>query len=454
VIRLIHAVGHYHLVQGARIDPVNSVSTENAMCDQGVDFGSALLLQQLRSARDGIGGVRQIIDQDSSAILDVTDQHHSCVLAVGDLSRAPLLLKLEDSLRAFDCITNLVNQRKGHPQRVRNRSSPLSSSSIRTYNDSLLVVGDVVLNILPEHMAAVQIVDGYVKETLVLGVMQVHGDDMVCACAGEEVCNERTGLGDPLLVPGLALELGHFHGGFLFRDAVGQTIGHAVGQTVREGRVSRLDRLGRIVRLARVDCVASAEMVAVGVAGLGRAAVGAVALLVHLEASKLVLETVDSIRQTDALSLPRVRRLRQAIECIRALSGGLSWHPRKRCAALVVGNIALPRVREEGEHGGDTLSRSSAAGRDGDQKLHQVVVHLAAARLDDKDILAADALLDFNARLTDCELAQQNLRRRHAEIGADGVGKLRVRAPTQHDEVADHGDAVAGGGGLWEDSGR
>jgi len=75
-----------------------------------------------------------------------------------------------------------------------------------------------------------------------------------------------------------------------------------------------------------------------------------------------------------------------------------------------------------------------------------MVIDLAAAALDDEDIFPADALLDFNARLANCELAQQNLRGRNAEMVADGSRELRVRVPAEHDNVSDHDEGLDGCG--------
>lgn len=117
----------------------------------------------------------------------------------------------------------------------------------------------------------------------------------------------------------------------------------------------------------------------------------------------------------------------------------MAGHLGERGAGLVVGNVALARVREQRQHGSDALRGRGAAGRDGDQQLHQMVVHLPAARLDDKDILAADALSNLHARLADGKFAKQDVRRRYAQVVADGGSQLRVRVAAEHDEVANHG---------------
>ena len=99
-----------------------------------------------------------------------------------------------------------MDQRERHTQAVRNRSGPLRPAGIRTDDDRLLVVRDMVLDVLLQQRAPVEVVDGDVKEALVLRIVQIHGDDMVCPGAGEQVCYEGAGLGYPLLVAGAGLE--------------------------------------------------------------------------------------------------------------------------------------------------------------------------------------------------------------------------------------------------------
>lgn len=94
MIDLVHTVGHDHLVEGASVDALNGIAAQDTVSDQGVDLGGALLLQQFGGTRDGIGGVRQIVDQDCYPILNVTDQHHGGILTVCDLCGAAFLQKL------------------------------------------------------------------------------------------------------------------------------------------------------------------------------------------------------------------------------------------------------------------------------------------------------------------------------------------------------------------------
>ena len=86
-----------------------------------------------------------------------------------------------------------MDQREIHPQRVGDIGGSLRSSSVRRHDHTVLgsaVAGqDLVLDVLPEQVAAVEVVDGNVKEALILRVVQVHCDDVVGAGAGEKVCD-------------------------------------------------------------------------------------------------------------------------------------------------------------------------------------------------------------------------------------------------------------------------
>jgi hypothetical protein len=164
VLALIYSVGHNDLVQCASVDTVDGVAAQDAVGDERVHLRRAFLLQQLRRAGDGVGGVREIVDKDSGAVRDVSDQHHGRVLPVVDLCGA-----------AF-----FVNKGKRHAERIGNGSRTLGSASIRTDHDSLLVVGDVELDVFAEQVAAIQVVDGDVEEALVLwicsGSAYLHAD--------------------------------------------------------------------------------------------------------------------------------------------------------------------------------------------------------------------------------------------------------------------------------------
>jgi hypothetical protein len=119
--------------------------------------------------------------------------------------------------------------------------------------------------------------------------------------------------------------------------------------------------------------------------------------LVQLHPAERVVQVGRAIAEAGALGLPWMGRLRPRVErvcaCPRARAGGRLGEGR---ASLVVRDVGLARVGEEGQDGGDALRRGGAAGRDGDEKsgrlsgttykkstmgmglLHQVVVDCSA----------------------------------------------------------------------------
>ena len=66
-------------------------------------------------------------------------------------------------------------------------------------------------------------------------------------------------------------------------------------------------------------------------------------------------------------------------------------------AALVLFVHACVRVARD--DGGDAAGRGTLARGDEDEELHEVVVHVAAGRLQDKDVLVADRLGDLHVHL-------------------------------------------------------
>lgn len=307
--------------------------------------------------------------------------------------------------------TYLVDQCKRHAQRVRNCRGSLGSSSIRTDDDCLLKVGDRKLNVFSQEVAAVEVVDRNVEETLILRVVQIHGDDMICACAGEEICNQRASLRDPLLIARLGLEL--WRHGRSADDAISPMCAvHSV----------RLDRaLFRAIRLLRFK----------GISAFHRADdMGSVAFLGELETLQRPVKGCCPICE-GCTGVLRTRSRWHTVErvCARPTAGG-ARNFCKRCASLVVWDIALTGIREEREDGGDALRRSCPASGDADQlergqseegktadtethELHKVVVDLSSAALHDKNIFPTDRLSNLYPGLADSkfgELGESQLR--------------------------------------------
>jgi hypothetical protein len=61
VVCLINAIGHHNLVEGAGIDAVNSVTAQDSVCHQSIDFRCTFFFQEFGSAGDGIRRVSKIV---------------------------------------------------------------------------------------------------------------------------------------------------------------------------------------------------------------------------------------------------------------------------------------------------------------------------------------------------------------------------------------------------------
>jgi hypothetical protein len=179
---------------------------------------------------------------------------------------------------------------------------------------------------------------------MVVHTVQVHGNDMVCAGACEEVCNERAGLGNPLPVADLRLKGGGLCDGF-----------H--GAVCAIGTV-KVDRGARVARLGAADAISL------------DGARGCVGTLLELHATQLGLQRCGSAicSEASALGQAGAGRLGARLEAVGALARAGAGDLCERGARLVVGNVGLARVGEEGQDDGDALGRGRLAGRDGDEE--------------------------------------------------------------------------------------
>lgn len=89
---LINAVRHDNSVQCAGFDPLDRIAAEDAVCDEGIDLGGSLFLEQFRRAGDGVARVGHVVDEDGRAVGYVSDEHHGGILALVDLRWPALLL--------------------------------------------------------------------------------------------------------------------------------------------------------------------------------------------------------------------------------------------------------------------------------------------------------------------------------------------------------------------------
>lgn len=81
------------------------------------------------------------------------------------------------------------------------------------------------------------------------------------------------------------------------------------------------------------------------------------------------------------------------------------------------GHVLLvhPRIREAGNNGGNSARRRSLAGRDEDEEFHEVVVGVAAPRLDDEHVFVSDGLGNFDIYFAIGELLDGDRDKRDVE---------------------------------------
>lgn len=289
-----------------------------------------------------------------------------------------------------------MNESKVHVETVSNGRGSLGAAGVGGDDDGFSEARDVCLDIFLDERLAIEVVDGDIEEALVLGIVQVHGDDVVGTSAGEKISNERTGLGDPLLVAGLGPEGGGNGIGVLVvvRCEASVRGGGALGNMA--AAVTGADAGHGIRPLRGMICAAGFRN-----GGL----------------LELLGEVVGAIAQAIAARTTRTRRGRHALKGV-VLSSGFRVLGQGR-TGFVIGPVGLSRVGEKRNDGGDSFGRAGLAGRDHDAKVDEVVVDVARARLDDEDILATYGIFDFAAAFSARELGQNAVAGGDAEEVAD-----------------------------------
>lgn len=91
VLVLGNRVGNDQLVNRRGLDAADSVAAEDTVSQQGVNCGGALLLKELGGSGDSVAGVGNVVEQNADAVSNVTHEHHTGILAIGNLGRAALL---------------------------------------------------------------------------------------------------------------------------------------------------------------------------------------------------------------------------------------------------------------------------------------------------------------------------------------------------------------------------
>ena len=86
----------------------------------------------------------------------------------------------------------------------------------------------------------------------------------------------------------------------------------------------------------------------------------------------------------------------------------------------------LTRIGVVRHDGRDAVRRRPLAGVRHDEKLHEIVVDRLRGRLNDEDILAANALADHHLRLAVVEMTDVCIAKRHADVRCDLLRELGV----------------------------
>lgn len=215
-------VGDDQTVDFRVIDSFDCVSRQDGVGDEGVDLGGALFFDEFGGTGDGHGGVGEVVDDDGDFVLEVADEHHG-----GFAARAGVRAGLNDGvgvggavhvvgdfvgpggdkgwgvvLRVVVGVVDLVDESEFHLEGVGEGGGSLGSSGIGRDNDELVLFGEwnVALDVTLEEGTGVEVVDWDVEESLVLGIMQIHCDDVIGTGTAQQISNQGTSLGNPLSV--------------------------------------------------------------------------------------------------------------------------------------------------------------------------------------------------------------------------------------------------------------
>lgn len=102
--------------------------------------------------------------------------------------------------RGREDMTHLVDQGELHSEGISDGGCALGPAGVRRDDDGILIVRDIVADVALQQRAAIQVIDGNIKEALILGIVEVHRDDMIRASTCQEVCHQRASLRNPLLI--------------------------------------------------------------------------------------------------------------------------------------------------------------------------------------------------------------------------------------------------------------
>ena len=95
----------------------------------------------------------------------------------------------------------------------------------------------------------------------------------------------------------------------------------------------------------------------------------------------------------------------------------------------------LTRVSEIRHDKIDPICRCSSQGVNHDQKLHEVIIHRLACRLDDKHIVSAHAFIDGKTDFSICKVKMMNFRKMDSKLLADLFSKLGMSGAGQYNDT-------------------
>lgn len=107
-----NCVGDDQVAQLAVVDLVDRVATEDAVGDNGDGGGCAVLDNDVSGFAEGSAGVCHVVDDDSCATLDITNENHAA-----DFVRASTLLVNESKLdveAVCDCSCSVMTRQQNN----------------------------------------------------------------------------------------------------------------------------------------------------------------------------------------------------------------------------------------------------------------------------------------------------------------------------------------------------
>ena len=167
------------------VNNINGLAAQNAVSDNGIDFGGAVLVERLgslgkllwrsatrntcRADKDEVAqmatgttyssaSVSHVVNENGHLVLDITDEDH----AADDVGAGTLL----------------VDEGKGSVETVSDGGGTLGAAGVGRHNDAVFDV-EVLTDPAKHRGLGIEVVHGDVEEALDLRGVEVHGDDVV-----------------------------------------------------------------------------------------------------------------------------------------------------------------------------------------------------------------------------------------------------------------------------------